>query len=157
MTRRRRGRNRLPALATVAAFVLLTMIGCGEESASQGGTAESRGREEAPPLRVYDQSETARAGEELFNANCAACHGTGATGTSQGPTFISRIYHPGHHADFSIVNAVRNGVPQHHWSFGDMAPVTGLSEDDVRRIICYVREVQRANGLFDGDDYLTAC
>ena len=102
-------------------------------------------------------SDMARAGEELFNANCSLCHGMAAAGTSQGPSLIDRIYHPGHHPDLSFRNAVRQGVQQHHWFFGDMPPVAGVSSDDVEKIICYVREMQRANGIFEGNDYSTVC
>ena len=80
-----------------------------------------------------------------------------AAGTTQGPTLIDRIYHPGHHPDFSIRNAVSQGVRQHHWVFGDMPPVTDVSSDDAEKIICYIRETQRANGLFEGDSYSTVC
>ena len=151
MAGRRRALDRCRLPAAVAAFVLLAAAGCGGESAPEAD-ASPPGAE-----RVYDLSEKGRAGEGLFNANCSACHGPGASGTDQGPTFISGIYHPGHHADFSFVNAMRNGVRRHHWSFGDMPPVPGLSDSDVETIICYVREVQRENGLFDDEGYLTAC
>ena len=70
---------------------------------------------------------------------------------------MDRVYHPGHHPDFSIRNAVSQGVRQHHWTFGDMAPVAGVSSDDVEKIICYVREMQRAKGLFEGDAFETVC
>ena len=102
-------------------------------------------------------SVTARAGEKLFNANCSACHGAGAAGTSLGPPLMDRVYHPGHHQDFSIRNAVSQGVRQHHWTFGDMAPVAGVSSDEVEKIICYVREMQRAEGIFEGDAFETVC
>ena len=55
------------------------------------------------------------------------------------------------------MNATRGGVRAHHWSFGDMPPVPGLSDDEVQQVICYVREVQRANGLFSEEAYLAAC
>ena len=115
-----------------------------------------RGLEQVPAAGAA-LSETARAGEDLFNANCSVCHGVGAAGTNQGPPLIDRVYHPGHHPDFSIRNAVRQGVKQHHWAFGDMAPVAGVSSDDVENIICYVRELQRAAGIFEGDAFSTVC
>ena len=147
---------RLFAPCFVLALLLAVMVGCGEESTPQYEARESGGSERIsePELAL---SNTARAGEELFNANCSVCHGMNASGTSQGPTFIDRIYHPGHHPDFSFRNAVSNGVTQHHWVFGDMPPVDGVSPEDVDKIICYVREVQRANGIFQGDDFPTVC
>ena len=102
-------------------------------------------------------SEMALEGEGLFNASCSACHGVGATGTGLGPPLMHRIYHPGHHPDFSIRNAVAQGVVQHHWTFGDMAPIPGVESDDVEKIICYIREKQRAEGIFEGDDFGTVC
>ena len=38
-----------------------------------------------------------------------------------------------------------------------MAPVAGVSSDEVEKIICYVREMQRAKGLFEGDAFETVC
>ena len=133
---------------TVIAVIstLLTMVACGGESAPQRATTESRGAEQLP-VTESALSGTARAGEELFNANCSVCHGVGATGTSQGPPLIDRIYHPSHHPDFSIRNAVAQGVRQHHWGFGNMAPVDGLTRRHVARIVAYIRELQRANGI----------
>ena len=106
----------------------------------------------APPL-----SETARLGAELFIANCAECHGDTAGGTSEGPPLVHIYYEPGHHADFSFHIAVRRGSPQHHWGFGDMDPVPGLSDQEVNEIICYVRELQYANDIFTDPDGLAAC
>lgn len=147
---------RLFATGFVLALLLAVMVGCGEESTPQYETRESGGAERvSEPQSAL--SDTARAGEELFNANCSVCHGMNASGTSQGPTFIDRIYHPGHHPDFSFRNAVSNGVTQHHWVFGNMPPVDGVSSEEVDKIICYVREVQRANGIFQGDDFSTVC
>ena len=61
---------------------------------------------------------------------------------------MHRLYEPGHHPDFAFRNAVKNGVIAHHWDFGDMPPVTGLSEDEVTQIIAYVRDLQRKGGIF---------
>lgn len=87
------------------------------------------------------------AGERRFNENCAACRGVSPAGSQRRPPLVHRIYEPGHHADGSFYNAVRNGVRAHHWSFGDMPPRPGVSPDAVALIISYVRELQRANGI----------
>ena len=136
---------RLAASSLVAAFVLLMVVGCGRDGAERG------------PMTGPALSDTARAGEDLFNDNCSACHGVNAAGTNLGPPLMDRVYHPGHHPDFSIRNAVIQGVRQHHWTFGDMAPVAGVSPDEVEKIICYVREMQRAEGIFEGDAFETVC
>ena len=86
-------------------------------------------------------------GEQLFNVNCATCHGAGALGTESGPTLIHPYYVPGHHNDDAIRRAVRNGVPSHHWFFGDMPPIVGVSDEELEQIILYVREQQRAGGI----------
>ena len=86
-------------------------------------------------------------GAALFADNCARCHGEMADGTSMGPPLVHRLYEPGHHPDFSFQNAVKNGVISHHWEFGDMPPVAGLSEDDVTQIIAHIRGLQREGGI----------
>lgn len=87
------------------------------------------------------------AGRVLFEQSCAACHGIGGVGTDQGPTFLDDVYEPSHHADGAFVVAVRNGVPEHHWHFGDMPPQPGLSDDEVAQIVSYVRLLQRDAGI----------
>ena len=140
----------------VLALTLLMAIGCGESGPGQYETTASN---DTKPLSVIRPtlSESARAGETLFNANCTLCHGANAAGTHQGPPLIHKIYEPGHHSDFSFRNAVRRGVRQHHWQFGDMPPVTTVSTAEVAQITCYIREMQRANGIFEGDALGTQC
>lgn len=86
-------------------------------------------------------------GEQLFTANCAQCHGAAAGGTQSGPPLVHETYVPGHHADGAFLLAVRNGVRSHHWNFGSMPPIPGLSDEDVAHIVAYVRGLQRDAGL----------
>ena len=86
-------------------------------------------------------------GAHLFAENCARCHGAMADGTNMGPPLVHILYEPGHHPDFSFYRAVSNGVIAHHWDFGDMPPVAGLSEDEVTQIIAHVRGLQREGGI----------
>lgn len=88
-----------------------------------------------------------RAGQSLFSAACAVCHGDNAAGSGQGPPLVHRIYEPGHHGDMAFVLAVRRGVRAHHWTFGNMPAVEGLSDEEIQQIIAYVRALQRANGI----------
>jgi len=93
-------------------------------------------------------SGDAALGQQLFAASCAACHGIDAGGVADvGPSLIHKIYRPAHHADVTILLAVRNGVRRHHWRFGSMLPVDGVSDDDVAKITEFVRVVQRENGI----------
>ena len=132
--------RRLLVYSLVAVFPLMMVAGCGGDGGSQQGTAD-----------------VVQAGEKLFNTNCSACHGVGAVGTNQGPPLVDRTYYPGHHNDFSIRNAIKNGVRAHHWDFGNMLPVAGVSEDDAEKIICYIRDTQLAYGTFKSDEYEFAC
>lgn len=99
-------------------------------------------------LTIPTLSATAAEGKILYEESCAACHGLNTAGTDQGPTFIHRYYVPNHHSDEAFVLAARNGVRAHHWGFGNMPPRPEVSEEDVRKITRYVREMQEANGIF---------
>ena len=86
-------------------------------------------------------------GKKLFEANCAKCHGVDLSGTKDGPPLAHRIYEPSHHADIAFQIAAKYGTRQHHWNFGDMAPVKEVTPDDVAHIIAYVRFEQREAGI----------
>lgn len=93
-------------------------------------------------------SALAQSGEAAFNSKCAACHGENATGLEgAAPPLVHKIYEPSHHADMSFFLAVQNGVRAHHWRFGNMPPVEGLTRGDVKGIVAYVRELQKENGI----------
>lgn len=93
-------------------------------------------------------SSNAQVGKSIFDANCSDCHGTNAVGQEGlAPPLVHIIYEPSHHGDESFQRAVMTGVLQHHWPFGNMPPVEGLTRGDVDLVIAYVRELQRANGI----------
>ncbi|MCC5980025.1 MAG: cytochrome c, partial [Salinarimonas sp.] len=93
-------------------------------------------------------SETEAMGERAFATLCAACHGTSAAGRDGvAPPLVHRIYQPGHHSDEAFHIAVQNGVRAHHWRFGNMPPIEGVTRAEVNTIIAYVRALQRANGI----------
>ena len=87
-------------------------------------------------------------GKLNYGHYCASCHGVTARGTDKGPTFIHRVYHPGHHGDGAFFTAPRRGARAHHWGFGDMKPVPGIKDKQLAAIVDYIRAVQKANGLF---------
>lgn len=90
----------------------------------------------------------AEIGKRAFVAKCAACHGENAVGQNGvAPPLVHKIYEPSHHSDMAFVLAVQNGVRSHHWRFGNMPPIEGVTKADVRYIARYVRELQRENGI----------
>lgn len=87
-------------------------------------------------------------GQLAFEQSCAVCHGAnGAGGTGVAPPLIHPIYEPGHHPDTAFQRAAASGVRSHHWNFGDMPPVEGVTPREVALIAAYIREIQRANGI----------
>jgi len=86
-------------------------------------------------------------GKRLFDKSCASCHGIDLKGSDKGPPFLHPVYVPSHHGDASFQAAVHHGSRAHHWKFGDMPPVQGLSADDVVHITAYVRQQQRLAGI----------
>lgn len=114
------------------AAVVLALTGCGADSGPEISSHEPELKEE---------------GRTLYAENCAQCHGEDLRGTDQGPSFLSPVYEPGHHSDGAFLLAVQTGVRAHHWEFGDMPPVEGLTQNDVEAIIAYVRETQREKGF----------
>jgi mono/diheme cytochrome c family protein len=104
----------------------------------------------SPPIAVDPGPVPAElaAGERLFNISCARCHGALALGTDTGPPLVHPYYEPNHHADGAFLRAVTAGVPSHHWDFGPMPKIEGVSREDVAAITAYVRWVQRAAGIY---------
>jgi len=123
------------------ARALVFALSCAAAAASSAVAGERE-------IVVPALSPAAEAGKVAFEAHCARCHGLNAAGTDKGPTFLDRVYHPGHHADPSFVLAVTRGARQHHWRFGNMSPLPDVDEATIEGIVRYVRELQKANGIF---------
>lgn len=93
-------------------------------------------------------SPEAQMGQRAYETTCADCHGKNGSGRNgMGPPLDHKIYEPSHHGDESFQRAVAVGVRAHHCGFGDMAPVEGFTRADVKTVIAYLRELQRANGI----------
>ena len=117
-----------------------------------GGYSDETAAGDGAPIVAIELPEAlsarARLGREAYDANCAVCHGRNATGqVGTAPPLVHIIYEPGHHGDESFQRAVARGVRAHHWRFGSMPPVDGLTRREVADIVTYVRELQRANGI----------
>lgn len=98
-------------------------------------------------VRVPELSKLAKKGEAAFDANCAKCHGKNAAGTNSGPPLVHDFYNPGHHGDDAFFAAAKRGVRQHHWRFGNMPALPHVTKADLTKIVRYVRELQKANGI----------
>jgi mono/diheme cytochrome c family protein len=116
-------------------------------SPSMHGAAVGAAPMAAEDITVPELSAAAMQGRAAFDKNCATCHGRNATGTDKGPPLVHPIYEPSHHADLAFLLAARNGVRAHHWRFGNMPPVEGVTDGEIEWIVAYVRELQRANGI----------
>ncbi|GGB92540.1 hypothetical protein GCM10011352_18240 [Marinobacterium zhoushanense] len=92
-------------------------------------------------------SKMAATGQRAFNETCAKCHGDNGAGTMKGPPLVHKIYNPGHHSDQAIYNAMRNGVREHHWPYGDMPKQTSVGFMESTAIVKFIREMQEANGI----------
>jgi mono/diheme cytochrome c family protein len=120
-------------VAVLAAALVAAACG-GGEAADGSGIPEQDG-------------ELVARGAELYQAKCAECHGSDLRGTDKGPSHLSRVYEPGHHGDAAFFLAIRRGSPAHHFQFGDMPPVEGLTDDDITAVTAFVRERQRVEGF----------
>ena len=109
------------------------------------GTAVAQGMQVPKPSSGLMPNPTM--GKPLFEKNCASCHGEKLDGSDKGPPLVHRIYELSHHGDIAFQLAARNGSRAHHWQFGDMPPVTGVTPDEVAHITAYVRMHQRRAGI----------
>lgn len=87
-------------------------------------------------------------GQLLYEKYCASCHGQQLDGTDKGPPLIHPFYKPSHHGDQSFYRAALKGVRQHHWNFGDMEPVPGITPGKMDSIVPFVRYYQQQMQLY---------
>ncbi|WP_083805797.1 c-type cytochrome [Roseobacter sp. SK209-2-6] len=131
------------AALAVAGYILLPSNISNEEESSSKLPTVGLVSIQVPPLEG-----NAAVGARIFENACATCHGSNASGIEgAGPPLVHKIYKPSHHSDESFQRAVARGVKSHHWRFGDMPRITGLTRGDVTMVIAYIRQVQRANGI----------
>lgn len=87
-------------------------------------------------------------GQLLYEKYCSSCHGMQLDGSDQGPPLIHPFYKPSHHGDKAFYRAVLQGTKQHHWNFGDMKPVEGMTPKKMDSVIPFVRYYQRQKKLY---------
>ena len=142
--------NKLLIIAAVAGTALTgAYLSAPDSPPAQPPAAQAEPGAPLVEVKATSLSGDAVLGERAFNAKCASCHGPMASGQAGvAPPLIHKIYEPNHHGDMSFHVAVQNGVRSHHWPFGNMPPVEGLTKADVNNIVAYVRALQRENGIF---------
>lgn len=132
--------NRHLTIIIALLITLLVLVACEREKAPKSAR-------EAMHLPQPGFVADPKRGQGLFQVKCAACHGLDGRGTDRGPPLVNLIYRPGHHDDLSFHLAIKNGSRQHHWQFGNMDSIEGVTPENAADIIAYVRKEQRAAGI----------
>ena len=127
----RRPRSRIAIVASVLVAAVALAVACSDSTPSGAAPGTFAGL----------------VGPSLYAQACASCHGADLAGTTSGPPFLDAIYRAGHHSDASFLLAVRRGARSHHWEFGNMPLIEGLSDEQVAAIVEFVREGQAAAGI----------
>jgi mono/diheme cytochrome c family protein len=117
-------------LAVAAVALVSAACGDGDDSSAESGGSVDLAK-----------------GQKVYGAACAMCHGADLRGTSRGPSQLSKVYEPSHHADGAYRAAVSNGVRAHHWNFGNMPAIPGVKGDDLDAVIAYIRSEQQKQGF----------
>ena len=131
------------ALGLLMAVGAVVFFGAGQTTTPKDNTG-ARVEIEIPA----ELSGHAIIGKRLYQENCLACHGENAVGQDKvAPPLVHKIYEPSHHGDESFQRAIAVGVRAHHWNFGNIPKIDGLTRTDVAAIISYIRELQRYNGI----------
>jgi len=87
-------------------------------------------------------------GQLLYEKYCSSCHGLQLNGSDKGPPLLHPFYKPSHHGDQSFYRAALQGVQQHHWEFGNMPPVEGMTAKKMDSLVPYVRYYQQQKELY---------
>jgi cytochrome c5 len=87
-------------------------------------------------------------GQMLYEKYCSSCHGAQLSGSDKGPPLIHPLYKPSHHGDRAFYHAALQGSQQHHWEFGNMPPVEGMTAKKMDSVVPFVRYYQKQKGLY---------
>ena len=95
------------------------------------------------PNKVWDEKELVAHGEQVFNANCAACHQAGGTGNAAigAPALVGDkvVLGPAQHQIEVVLNGQTDGVVQKAPTGGKMPSWSQLSDVDIASVITYTR------------------
>lgn len=87
-------------------------------------------------------------GQLLYDKYCSSCHGIDLTGSDKGPPLLHPFYKPSHHGDQAFYRAALQGARQHHWEFGDMPPVEGMTAGKMDKVVPYLRYYQQQKKIY---------
>ena len=95
------------------------------------------------PNKVWDEKELVAHGEQVFNANCAACHQANGSGNAAigAPALVGDkvVLGPAQHQIDVVLNGQTNGVVQKAPTGGKMPSWSQLSDVDIASVITYTR------------------
>jgi cytochrome c oxidase subunit 2 len=95
------------------------------------------------PNKVWDEKELVAHGEQVFSANCAACHQAGGTGNAAigAPALVGDkvVLGPAQHQIDVVLNGQTDGVVQKAPTGGKMPSWSQLSDVDIASVITYTR------------------
>ena len=133
----------------VASTLAYTMLPLGSHDPQEISAVKILDGALASVLLPKTLSQNAQIGKQAFEAKCASCHGTNAAGQDGvAPPLVHIIYEPGHHGDETFQRAAAMGVRAHHWPFGNTPAIEGITQVDIKMVTAYIRELQRANGIY---------
>lgn len=89
------------------------------------------------------------AGEQTYGDFCGACHGRDFEGSVQGPSQLDAVFEPATTTDADFRSAIRNGVEETNYDYGNMPPIRSLDDQRIADVIAYVRSVQEERGFND--------
>ncbi len=127
--------------STALAALLAGLTACGP------GDAGAPSPEVAALVSALVTPAEHRDGEALYNANCSRCHGPRALGNELGPALVHPVYRTRHHGDAAFALAVTAGVRAHHFRFGDMPAIPGVTPAMAGEITAWVRWLQGEAGI----------
>ena len=87
-------------------------------------------------------------GQLLYDKYCSSCHGLQLAGSDKGPPLLHPFYKPSHHGDQAFYRAALQGAQQHHWEFGNMPPVEGMTAKKMDSLMPYVRYYQQQKKIY---------
>jgi len=107
-----------------------------EQKQKLGATAQN-------PNKVWDEKELVAHGQQVFNANCAACHQAGGTGNAAigAPALVGDkvVLGAAQHQIDVVLNGQTDGVVQKAPTGGKMPSWSQLSDVDIASVITYTR------------------